>query len=193
MKEVFALWVTYSARRKVIDRDGITNVETFQNGYYSNTDFVLSILETEFLARVPSCSDQLINVLKDQRQEVRRRVAAAYLLGWAGRTNQKAKDALLLALNDSRWHDIHNAAGRSLFPMVQDEKLPVQPMILMLQHSSRLCRNKAAGILAYAKLSRADRYTIKRAAGKVLKKMLLAKPVERAACFLSLQLLGIDK
>ena len=138
-------------------------VISYDQGYYLHSDPVFKKYDVFFRQSVSKYTDQLISILFHNPKK-NQRVIAAYLLGWSTET-KKVQEALEQTFTNDPEHEIHNAAGRSLFPiLLKKKKIRIDPYLNLLHHPHTLCRNKACGILAFSHLTkRQKKNTIKKA------------------------------
>jgi hypothetical protein len=188
--DLMTLWDRYESRRRV------THYGTpvcYHHGRYQSADARLRALERSFSYSVPRLRPALHKAAVERRHKQPYRLAATYLLAWD--TNNRLTQTVLLALlNDQSSHSMHNAAAWALFPRSINRRVDVERFLCLMEHGSYLCQNKAAGILAFSRLSDHDRKRIGQAAAKSLRQMLLdSGPAyrKRAAALLCLNLLRI--
>lgn len=143
---------------------------SYDQGYYLHLDSILKKYDTFFRQNVSKYTTQLIDVLFHNSKKNQRAIAA-YLLGWSKET-EKVQKALEQTFTDDPEHEIHNAAGRSLFPiLLKKKKIEVDSYIDLLHHPHTLCRNKACGTLAFTPLTKKQKNHVIQKAFDVLKEM----------------------
>jgi len=124
----------------------------YDRGYYLHSDPILKKYDIFFRKNVSRFTSQLINVLSTNPTKCQR-IIAAYLLGWSKNIKKTQKALEQTFINDPE-HEVHNAAGRSLFPILLNKnKIETDPYLNLLSHHHTLCRNKACGILAFVPLT----------------------------------------
>lgn len=145
-------------------------VISYDKGYYLHLDSILKEYDVFFRQNASKYTSQLIDVLSCNSKKNQRAIAA-YLLGWSKETD-KVQKALEQTFTNDPEHEIHNAAGRSLFPiLLKKKKIKIDSYIDLLHHSHTLCRNKACGTLAFAPLTKKQKNHVIQRAFNVLKEM----------------------
>jgi len=162
------MWKIYEQKKSQNYQNDCT--VTYNLGYYLHSNPILKKYDVFFRKNVSKFTLQLINVLSNNPAK-NQRIIAAYLLGWSKEVKKVQKALEQIFINDPE-HEVHNAAGRSLFPIIlKKKKIEIEPYLNLLCHNHTLCRNKACGILAFAPLTENQKkYTIKKSSA-VLKKM----------------------
>src|SRR3989339_1109571 len=136
---------------------------TYDKGYYLHSGPILKKYDEFFRQHVSEYTSQLIEVLLTNPRK-NQRIISAYLLGWSKKT-VKVQKTLEQTFDADPEHEVHNAAGRSLFPiLLKKKKIEIEPYLGLLNHQHTLCRNKACGILAFAPSTEQQRkYIIQKA------------------------------
>lgn len=140
---------------------------TYDKGYYLHSDPVLKKYDIFFRKNVSKYTSRLIDVLTNNHKK-NQRITSAFLLGWSKEIKKVQKALEQTFINDSE-HEVHNAAARSLFPVLfKKNKIRINPYLNLLCHPHTLCRNKACGIFASVSLTKKQKRIIIKKASDIL-------------------------